>query len=148
MAVRLRALWPDWSVSPAHTHRWSVWLPRVSWENEGGRSQSQISTGTNTPPLDAHVVPILIFNCQCFSFVCLLVFTDCLRCPLLPHEEHCPQRFEGEKAQKMIWAAFRDGGLRLVQDEDISFTDRLHWTESYNLGLVLICVCEKGPLAS
>lgn len=38
--------------------------------------------------------------------------TDCFRCPLLPHEEHCPQRFEGEKAQKMFWAAFRNEEIK------------------------------------
>lgn len=32
-------------------HRWSVRLPRVSWEDEGGWSQSQISTGMKTSRL-------------------------------------------------------------------------------------------------
>lgn len=78
----------------------------------------------NMAPPDAYLVPVLIFNCRYLSSVHLLAFTDCFRCPLLPHKEHCPQRFEGENAQK------------------------LHCTENYNLGLVLICVCEKAPLTS
>lgn len=56
------------------------------------------------------------FDCPCFRFVCLLVSIDCFRCPLLPHEEYCPQRSEGENAQKMLRPAFRDKGLSLVQD--------------------------------
>ena len=58
------------------------------------------------PAFRCHIVTVLTLIVSTSALPVSLRFTDCFRCPLLPHEEHCPQRFEGESAQKTVFGLF------------------------------------------
>lgn len=54
-----------------------------------------------------HLLTTKVYLCLLLTPLALTLFvflalTDCLCRPLLPHKEHCPQRFEGENSQRVL----------------------------------------------